>query len=81
MTCRKTEFRGKPVSDVYADYTGECLFSTEEYAIGNLIVSGDECYIVGGVVDVDDEYLALEWWVKVRPETVEQIEMGVGDNE
>ncbi len=53
---REIKFRGKRVD-------------TKEWAYGYLI---GEDWIVGDVVDWDSEYIALERWQKVIPETVGQ---------
>jgi hypothetical protein len=69
---REILFRGKPIDQKWWLENFERFSSMEEWAIGNLIVSDEECWIVGGIADVDDEYIAHEWWVKIRPETVGQ---------
>ena len=69
---REILFRGKPIDQKWWLENFERFSSMEEWAIGNLIVSDGECWIVGGIADVDDEYIAHEWWVKIRPETVGQ---------
>ena len=69
---REILFRGKPIDQKWWLENFERFSSTKEWAIGNLIVSDGECWIVGGIADVDDEYIAHEWWVKIRPETVGQ---------
>lgn len=69
---RPIKFRGKPTATVWQDYTDETLFYEDEFVYGSLVVSGDDCYIVGDVIDCTEDSLELEWWVKVRPETVGQ---------
>jgi len=73
---RPIKFRGKPTAtvwqDYWQDYTDETLFYEDEFVYGSLVVSGDDCYIVGDVIDCTEDSLELEWWVKVRPETVGQ---------
>ena len=62
-------FRGKVKTDV--EGTGEeLLFEKGQWAYGNLIWNNGAPLIVGGVVDWDSEYIALDWWVAVDPETV-----------
>jgi len=63
-------FTGLPVKDVYG-IDGELLFPADAPVKGNLVVSGEDWWLVGGVVEHTEEYIALEWWVKVKPETVE----------
>lgn len=69
---REILFRGKPIDQEWWLENFERFSSMEEWAIGNLIASDEGYWIVGGIADVDDEYIAHEWWVKVRPETVGQ---------
>ena len=66
------KFRGKPLADLYEEFTGECIFDTEEFVYGNLICSGNERYIVGEVVEASEDYIILEWWTPVDPATVGQ---------
>ena len=65
-------FRGKPVNQEWWSKNFERFASTEKWVIGNLIVSDGEHWIVGGIEDVDDEYITHEWRVRVRPATVGQ---------
>lgn len=69
---RPIKFRGKPLADLYEEFTGECIFDTEEVVYGNLICSGNERYIVGEVVEASEDYIILEWWTPVDPATVGQ---------
>lgn len=69
---RKVKFRGKSLADLYDYYKGEYVFKKGEWVYGNLIVSGKKRYIVGEVIDAEEEYITLEWWVEVDPETVGQ---------
>lgn len=55
---RKIKFRGKSLADLY-DFQDDYVFKKGEWVYGSLIVSGDDCYIVGEVIDVDDRYIAL----------------------
>ena len=68
---KRITWRAKPVEDVYDEYAGEYLFRSSEYVRGSLVYDGERPVIVGDVVDVADEYLHLEWWVYVQPETLE----------
>ncbi|MCO6018264.1 hypothetical protein CKN86_02245 [Carnobacterium divergens] len=42
------------------------------WVTGNLIQNGSNPVIVGDVVEINDEYLNLGWWVSVIPETISQ---------
>lgn len=43
------------------------------WVVGNLIQNGSEPWIVGDLVEVDDEYIVHDFWVKVHPESVGQV--------
>lgn len=76
---REIKFRGKPIESVYEDWTGECLFSKDEFVYGNLIRSDKECYIAGGdFIEASEDGISLEWWVAVDPVTVGQF-LGLQD--
>lgn len=60
---REIKFRGKALGDGYN-------FKEGEFVYGSLVFEGDEPYIVGPVVEVNEDYIALEWWVPVDPATV-----------
>jgi uncharacterized phage protein (TIGR01671 family) len=68
---REYLFRGRPISngefveiDVY--------ISKDDFVYGNLIVDGKDAWIVNGVAESNSEYIAIEQWIPVRPETVGQ---------
>ena len=67
---RGIKFRGQAVSDV--EVYGETIYRKGQWVTGNLITNEGHPYIVGNVADVDSEYIALEWWVRVDPATVGQ---------
>jgi hypothetical protein len=46
--------------------------SKDEFVYGNLIVDGDVCYIVNGIVEATDDYINFERWIPVRKDTVGQ---------
>ena len=68
---REYKFRGKPFEDVDFDEINVHI-SKDDFVYGNLIVDGKVAYIVNGIVEATDEYLQLEQWIPVRPETVGQ---------
>ena len=68
---REYKFRGKPFEDVDFDEINVHI-SKNDFVYGNLIVDGGVAYIVNGIVEATDEYLQLEQWIPVRPETVGQ---------
>lgn len=63
---RIIKFRG------IAEETVEETCKEGDYVYGNLIVNNGHPFIVGEVADADNEYLALEFWVGVKPESVGQ---------
>lgn len=69
---QEIKFRGLPIEDAECADTGEIVFKKDEFVYGNLIVDGNKRWIVGGVAETDPEYIDLEFWCKVRPETVGQ---------
>lgn len=62
---KEIKFRGKALEDGYN-------FRAGEFACGSLVFEGDEPYIVGPVVEANEDYIAHEWWVPVDPATVGQ---------
>lgn len=74
---REYKFRGKPFEDVDFDEINVHI-SKDDFVYGNLIIDGGVAYIVNGIVEVTDEYIQLEQWIRVRPETVGQF-TGVPD--
>lgn len=68
---REILFRGKPTKDIHFYELNEYI-SKDEFVYGNLIVDGDVCYIVKGIVEATDEYINFERWIPVRKETVGQ---------
>ena len=70
---REIKFRG--IADLEDDDSIELLntiVKKGDFVYGNLIYNNGRPYIVGDVADVDDEYIALDFWIPVRPETVGQ---------
>lgn len=43
------------------------------WVIGNLIQNGNSPYIVGDIAETDREYIALEWWCPVEPDSIELV--------
>jgi len=68
---REYKFRGKPFEDVDFDEINVHI-SKNDFVYGNLIIDGGVAYIVNGIVEATDEYLQLEQWIRVRPETIGQ---------
>ncbi len=68
---REIKFRGKPIEDVDFDNIGVHI-SKDDFVYGNLIVDGSQAWIVKGVIESTNDYITLEQWIPVRPETVGQ---------
>ena len=70
---REIEFRGKPIFDDQ-DFWNECadLIQEDGFVYGNLINTKGGHFIVGNVVEATEEYIDLEYWIPVDPETVGQ---------
>ncbi len=76
-------FRGKP--DIDQEWLEEMELTLDEYmenlvsanykdgfVYGQVVYSGNRPYIVGEVVESTDEWITLEYWIPVKPETVGQ---------
>lgn len=68
---REIKFRAKPISDIDFDEINVHI-KKNEFVYGNLIVDGNYSYIVYGVIECNVDYLQLERWIVVEPETVGQ---------
>ncbi|MDY0104280.1 MAG: YopX family protein [Lentimicrobium sp.] len=68
---REIKFRGKPFEDVDFDNIGVHI-SKDDFVYGNLIVDGDQAWIVKGVIESTNDYITLEQWIPVIPSTVGQ---------
>lgn len=56
---KKIKFRGKSEE-------------TNEWVYGQLLYLGNQPFIVGNLVEANDEYIAVEWWQPVHPNSVGQ---------
>ncbi len=68
---RNYKYRGLPYEDVDFDFI-DVHIKKDEFVYGNLIVDGNKAFIVNGIVEVTEDNLQLEQWIRVRPETVGQ---------
>jgi len=69
---RNILFRGVPKRGLYDIYLDEHLFRTSEFVYGSLVFDDGQPILVGKVVEKDPEYINLQWWVSVVPESVGQ---------
>ncbi len=67
---REIKFRGLPVEDI--EENGWHV-SKNEFVYGSLIVDGRTCFIVNGIVEIEETSFTFEQYVRVRPETVGQL--------
>jgi hypothetical protein len=57
-------FRGIPKTEDIPEGLKENMIG--EYVYGFLVKEGGSAYIVGNVVDVDSDYIALDYWTEVN---------------
>lgn len=57
------------------DYEGD------GYVTGYPIVSGDDAYILNGVIEANEEYIAINQWVPVFPESLQPISPSLTDDQ
>jgi len=69
---REIEFRGIAKEGL------EDVCKKGDWVFGNLIVNGGRPFIVGDVVESDDEYILFSFWVPVKPQSIGQF-TGVHD--
>jgi len=68
---RDIKFRGKSVIEIEElDDLG--IEHKNGWITGNLVMFGDEPFIVGDFIEVDHEYTINEFWAKAHPESVGQ---------
>src|SRR5690625_1142936 len=68
---RTIKFRGKAIMPT--EKMNEIgIHHDNGWIYGNLIQNGNEPWIVGDIIEVDDEYIIYDFWVKVHPESVGQ---------
>lgn len=68
---REIRFRGRSTSNVDAEGSAPTI-RIGDWVYGSLITAKGEAFIVNGVVESNWEYIALEEWCPVDPETVGQ---------
>lgn len=68
---RVIKFRGK--SRMSIEELSELQIDHENgWVYGSVIKDGKSAFIIGGIAEVTDEYMAHDWWVSVVPESVGQ---------
>lgn len=56
----------------WSDYGVNEAFTDDGFVIGQVVYGHEKVWIVGEVVEAEEDYIALEYWVPVNPETVGQ---------
>lgn len=56
------------------------IFTNSGFVVGQVVYMGDSAWIIGNVVDIDEEYISLEYWIPVYPETVGRFAGRLDDN-
>lgn len=73
---REIIYRGKAVIDFEMEQVFEFwereVLKNGDWIQGDLIWNNGTPFIVHGVIEANDEYISLEWWVPVAPETIGQ---------
>lgn len=73
---REIIFRGKAVIDLvrepFFEFWEREVLKNGDWIYGDLIWNNGTPFIVHGVIEDTDEYISLEWWVPVAPETIGQ---------
>lgn len=57
------------------DYEGD------GYVTGYPIVSGNDAYILNGVIEANEEYITINQWVPVFPESIEAVSPSLTDDQ
>ena len=65
---RKYIFRG----EAKGDYEELCI-SEGDLVFGQVVYNGCQPYIVGEVVESCEEYINLEFWIPIAPDSVELV--------
>ncbi len=56
-------------------------WKNDGYVTGYPIVSGKDAYILNGVVEANEEYIAIEQWIPVFPESLQPVSPSLNDNQ
>ena len=68
---REIKFRGKTEDDMI--FEDGKIVDKGTWVYGSLIVNGELPYIVGGVIESDSEYIALEYWYPCDKDSIGQL--------
>lgn len=67
---REIKFRGIVAENMDDEFGDDLLFRKGQMIYGQVVFDGETPYIVGSTVEVNDEYISLEFWCPVDRETV-----------
>lgn len=56
-------------------------YEGDGYVTGYPIVSGNDAYILNGVIETNEEYIAINQWVPVFPESLQPISPSLTDDQ
>lgn len=56
-------------------------YKGDGYVTGYPIVSGDDAYILNGVIEANEEYIAINQWVPVFPESLKPVSPSLTDDQ
>lgn len=68
----KTKFKGKALASANELHESGIKFKGSRWIEGYLIEQNDNAYIINGVIEANSEYISIEEWVPVKPETVSE---------
>src|SRR5690625_942716 len=76
---REIKFRGKATMTI-EELNCIGIHHENGWIIGNLVVNGNQPFIVGDLIEIDEEYIIHEFWASVDAESVGQY-TGVEDKD
>ena len=56
-------------------------YECDGYVTGYPIVSGDDTYILNGVIEANEEYITINQWVPVFPESLKTVSPSLNENQ
>lgn len=71
----KSELSLNEMARLAIDYEGD------GYVTGYPIVSGDDAYILNGVIEANEEYITINQWVPVFPESLKPVSPSLTDDQ
>lgn len=56
-------------------------YQGDGYVTGFPIISDNDAYILNGVIEANEEYIAIEQWIPVFPESLQPVSPSLNDNQ